>query len=345
MRSSTLRARRDPAPGAPKPGVTSRPNSEPGLSTARTAYETVVIDAGSDLDERSLAVLERAEAVVIPIVPEIGALKALHSLLDYLTEVGSAAAAATFVLNHQFAREMLSMKQIEAAIGRRSRRRSRTIPGSTSGDQRGRPDRPQRPDSPPPGRSRGSPPSRPADRGRCDDARRAARSPRAFRRAADALPGTPARGPGHPFPFDERSGRASHRDVPSHAHWTGGRGVSTGTPRARPVADPGARRRRARGCTAWRVHPSAAAVAAAPVDGGDTIRIIDGRHTAVIRTAAAARGAHAHACIPCPSRLGARIRTVVLAGCGAHGLVHLPVRVAGNDLDRDARPGVGHGNG
>ena len=89
------------------------------LSTARAAYETVVVDAGSDLDERSLAVLERAEAVVIPIVPEIGALKALHSLLEYLTEVGSPAAAATFVLNHQFAREMLSMKQIEAAIGTR----------------------------------------------------------------------------------------------------------------------------------------------------------------------------------------------------------------------------------
>ena len=87
------------------------------LSTARTAYDTIVIDAGSELDERSLAVLELAEAVVIPIAPEIGALKALHSLLEYLTEVGSAAASATFVLNHLFAREMLSMKQIEAAIG------------------------------------------------------------------------------------------------------------------------------------------------------------------------------------------------------------------------------------
>jgi pilus assembly protein CpaE len=106
------------APGSPEAGRDITPEQvNLVLSTARTAYETVVIDAGSDLDERSLAVLERAEAVVIPIVPEIGALKALHSLLDYLTEVGSAAAAATFVLNHQFAREMLSMKQIEAAIG------------------------------------------------------------------------------------------------------------------------------------------------------------------------------------------------------------------------------------
>jgi pilus assembly protein CpaE len=87
------------------------------LSTARTAYDTLVVDAGSELDDRSLAVVARAEAVVIPIVPEIGALKALHSLLEYLTEVGSAESTATFVLNHLFAREMLSMKQIEAAIG------------------------------------------------------------------------------------------------------------------------------------------------------------------------------------------------------------------------------------
>jgi pilus assembly protein CpaE len=106
------------APGTPEAGRLITPEQvNLALSTARTAFSTIVIDAGSNLDERSFAVLERAEAVVIPIVPEIGALKALHSLLEYLTEVGSAATAATFVLNHLFAREMLSMKQIEAAIG------------------------------------------------------------------------------------------------------------------------------------------------------------------------------------------------------------------------------------
>jgi len=106
------------APGTPESGRLITPEQvNLALSTARTAYDTIVIDAGSELDERSLAVLGLAEAVVIPIVPEIGALKALHSLLEYLTEVGSAAATATFALNHLFAREMLSMKQIEAAIG------------------------------------------------------------------------------------------------------------------------------------------------------------------------------------------------------------------------------------
>ena len=106
------------APRTPEAGRLIAPEQvNLAVSTARTAYDMVVIDAGSELDERSLAVLELAEAIVIPLVPEIGALKALHSLLEYLAEVGLAPATTTFVLNHIFAREMLSMKQIEAAIG------------------------------------------------------------------------------------------------------------------------------------------------------------------------------------------------------------------------------------
>lgn len=89
------------------------------LGTLRTAYDTVVVDAGSALDERTLAIFERAETVILPIVPEIGALKALHSLMDYLAEVGSVGSKSTFVLNHLFAREMLTMKQIEGALGAR----------------------------------------------------------------------------------------------------------------------------------------------------------------------------------------------------------------------------------
>ena len=86
------------------------------LATAPRAYQVLVVDAGSTLDERSLAVLDRADAVIIPIVPEIGALKALHELLEYLIEEGAVPAKSTFVLNHLFARDMLSMRQIETSI-------------------------------------------------------------------------------------------------------------------------------------------------------------------------------------------------------------------------------------
>jgi pilus assembly protein CpaE len=105
------------APATPETGrlITADPVAQI-LATAARAYGIVVVDAGSTLDERSLAILDWAEAVVVPISPEIGALKALHGFLEYLTEEGAVPAKSTFVLNHLFARDMLSMKQIESSI-------------------------------------------------------------------------------------------------------------------------------------------------------------------------------------------------------------------------------------
>ena len=80
-------------------------------------YESVVIDAGSVLDERALTVFEAAETIVLPVYPEISALKAMHSLLDYLNEAGSVGAKATFVLNSVFARDILKPRDIESALG------------------------------------------------------------------------------------------------------------------------------------------------------------------------------------------------------------------------------------
>jgi pilus assembly protein CpaE len=108
------------APGTPERGRTITPTQvEHLLASAPATFQALVVDAGSMLDERSLVVLDRAEAVIIPIVPEIGALKALHGLLEYLTEEGTVPAKSTFVLNHLFGRDMLSMKQIESAIAAR----------------------------------------------------------------------------------------------------------------------------------------------------------------------------------------------------------------------------------
>ena len=52
------------------------------------ATTSVVVDAGSVLDERALTVFEAAETIVLPVYPEISALKAMHGLLDYLNEAG-----------------------------------------------------------------------------------------------------------------------------------------------------------------------------------------------------------------------------------------------------------------
>jgi Flp pilus assembly CpaE family ATPase len=64
-----------------------------------------------------MTAFEHAETVIFAVCSEIGALKALHNLLDYLNEAGSVAAKSTFVLNNQFAREILKVRDVESALG------------------------------------------------------------------------------------------------------------------------------------------------------------------------------------------------------------------------------------
>lgn len=106
------------APGSPELAELILPHHvERILETALLAYDAIVIDAGSALNDHSLAALERADTVLLPVYPEIAALKAVHSLLDYLNEAGSIPTRATFVLNNAFAREFLKMRDVESALG------------------------------------------------------------------------------------------------------------------------------------------------------------------------------------------------------------------------------------
>jgi pilus assembly protein CpaE len=106
------------APGSPElADLVTAAHVERILETALLAYEAVVVDTGSALDERSLAALERAEVVLLPVYPEISALKAVHSFLDFVNEAGSIAAKTTFVLNSMFAKELLKMRDVESGLG------------------------------------------------------------------------------------------------------------------------------------------------------------------------------------------------------------------------------------
>jgi pilus assembly protein CpaE len=89
------------------------------IGTLLEGYDAVVIDAGSTLDDRVLTVFELADSIVMPVYPEMVALKSVNSLLDYLNEAGSLGTKATFVLNNMFAREILKPRDIEAALGTR----------------------------------------------------------------------------------------------------------------------------------------------------------------------------------------------------------------------------------
>ncbi len=87
------------------------------FETALLAYDAVVIDAGSNLDARTLAALDAADTILIPVYPEIAALKAVQALLDFVNETGSISAKTTFVLNNVFAKEILKMRDVENGLG------------------------------------------------------------------------------------------------------------------------------------------------------------------------------------------------------------------------------------
>jgi pilus assembly protein CpaE len=87
------------------------------LARALEAYEVVILDAGATLDDRMLAIFSRSDTVVVPVVPEIPALNAVHLLTDQLSETGAMGGQTVFVLNNTFARDLLRRSDIETALG------------------------------------------------------------------------------------------------------------------------------------------------------------------------------------------------------------------------------------
>ena len=87
------------------------------LTRALEVYDVVVVDAGASLDDRMLAIFSRSDTVIVPVLPEIPALNAVHLLLDQLSETGAVGGSTLFVLNNAFARELLRRSDIETALG------------------------------------------------------------------------------------------------------------------------------------------------------------------------------------------------------------------------------------
>lgn len=106
-----------PAPGMPD--LVSRENVGPILDTVMSATPTVVVDAGSLLDDRTIAALELADNVVLVVTPDFPALKSVHAVLEYLHDNGSDMSDPMIVVNEIFARQMLTPGDIEGALGKR----------------------------------------------------------------------------------------------------------------------------------------------------------------------------------------------------------------------------------
>lgn len=106
----------------------SRPDASPlmsGEDSVRilegvlTAVPTVVVDLGSNLDERAVGALEAADDVIIVVSPDFPALKSAVAFFEYLSESASRAAEPTVVVNEIYALQTLTPADIEQALGRR----------------------------------------------------------------------------------------------------------------------------------------------------------------------------------------------------------------------------------
>jgi pilus assembly protein CpaE len=89
------------------------------VETATLAHDRVVLDLGSDTDERALSVLARVDTIVLPVRPEIPSLRALRSLVDALAVREVDLQRAVFVLSHTAGPDStLRPRDVETFLGR-----------------------------------------------------------------------------------------------------------------------------------------------------------------------------------------------------------------------------------
>jgi pilus assembly protein CpaE len=108
--------------GSPAPSTQSLMAGEEAtriLEGVLAAVPTVVVDLGSQLDDRVMASIDAADDVVLVVTPDFPTLKSVHAFLEFLGQSGSKAAEPTVVVNETFALQTLTPGDIENALSRR----------------------------------------------------------------------------------------------------------------------------------------------------------------------------------------------------------------------------------
>ena len=86
------------------------------IDALASAYDQTIVDGGSTFNERSLTLLEQSNRVVLLAVPEIPAVRAMHTLLEMLSELGAAPERQFLLLNHLFQHDMLRLDDLERSV-------------------------------------------------------------------------------------------------------------------------------------------------------------------------------------------------------------------------------------
>jgi pilus assembly protein CpaE len=103
------------APGTPELAALVLPSHvEQILRTSLEAFDTVVVDGGSMLDERVLVAFERSDNVVLTVIPEISASRSSPRLPQ---RDGVGVDQDDAILNQPFAKELVKVGQVEGSLG------------------------------------------------------------------------------------------------------------------------------------------------------------------------------------------------------------------------------------
>jgi pilus assembly protein CpaE len=101
-----------------RPSPADAPGIERAIEMLRRAYRFVVIDAGSALHSCSAAALHASDQVMLVANPDVPCLRNLQRLRDMIRHIGVADEHLRVVLNRTSEVEVLTVSQIEEALGR-----------------------------------------------------------------------------------------------------------------------------------------------------------------------------------------------------------------------------------
>jgi pilus assembly protein CpaE len=107
------------APGPAAPILLGGEDATRILEGVLTAIPTVIVDLGSNVDERLLASLEAADDIVVVVTPDFPALKSVVAFFEFLGDVAAKTEEPTIVVNEIYALQTLTPGDIENALTRR----------------------------------------------------------------------------------------------------------------------------------------------------------------------------------------------------------------------------------
>ena len=87
------------------------------LGMLKRSFDVVIVDTPSQLSEHVLAAMDVADRHLLPVVPEVTALKGLRVTLDMLDLLGYPAGARSFLLNRADIKAGLSVADVEKVVG------------------------------------------------------------------------------------------------------------------------------------------------------------------------------------------------------------------------------------